>query len=182
MGKLSAAFQYMKSSLKEYIQQLTETTASKERIESELKIAHDIQMSILPKIFPPFPNRKEFDIYAVIEPAREVGGDFYDFFFTDDENFCFVIGDVSGKGVPASLFMAVAKTLLNLLAEKCTDPSLVLAQVNKELCRENESSMFVTLFCGLLNFKTGDLPLLQCRTQPSPDDPFRAETGMAQSA
>ena len=101
VGKLSEAFQYMKGSLKEYIKQLTETTASKERIESELKIAHDIQMSILPKIFPPFPERKEFDIYAVIEPAREVGGDFYDFFFIDDEHFCFVIADVSGKGVPA---------------------------------------------------------------------------------
>ena len=118
VGKLSTAFQYMKESLKEYIQQLTETTASKERIESELKIAHDIQMSILPKIFPPFPERKEFDIYAVIEPAREVGGDFYDFFFTDDEHFCFVIGDVSGKGIPASLFMAVTKTLIKATALK----------------------------------------------------------------
>ena len=157
VGKLSEAFQYMKGSLKEYIQQLTETTASKERIESELKIAHDIQMSILPKIFPPFPNRKEFDIYAVIEPAREVGGDFYDFFFTDDENFCFVIGDVSGKGVPASLFMAVAKTLIKATALKGIDPGNILTEVNGELSQGNESCMFATIFCGLLNTKTGVL-------------------------
>jgi sigma-B regulation protein RsbU (phosphoserine phosphatase) len=157
VGKLSEAFQYMKGSLKEYIQQLTETTASKERIESELKIAHDIQMSILPKIFPPFPNRKEFDIYAVIEPAREVGGDFYDFFFTDDENFCFVIGDVSGKGVPASLFMAVAKTLIKATALKRIDPGKILTEVNLELSQGNDSCMFATIFCGLLNTKTGVL-------------------------
>jgi phosphoserine phosphatase RsbU/P len=157
VGKLSEAFQYMKGSLKEYIQQLTETTASKERIESELKIAHDIQMSILPKIFPPFPNRKEFNIYAVIEPAREVGGDFYDFFFTDDEHFCFVIGDVSGKGVPASLFMAVTKTLIKATALKSTDPGKILTEVNRELSQGNDSCMFATIFCGLLNTETGVL-------------------------
>jgi sigma-B regulation protein RsbU (phosphoserine phosphatase) len=157
VGKLSEAFQYMKDSLKEYIKQLTETTASKERIESELKIAHDIQMSILPKIFPPFPERSEFDIYAMIEPAREVGGDFYDFFFTDDENFCFVIGDVSGKGVPASLFMAVAKTLIKATALKGIDPGKILTEVNRELSQGNDSCMFATIFCGLLNTKTGVL-------------------------
>jgi sigma-B regulation protein RsbU (phosphoserine phosphatase) len=155
VGKLSTAFQYMKESLKEYIQQLTETTASKERIESELKIAHDIQMSILPKIFPPFPERQEFDIYAVIEPAREVGGDFYDFFFTDDEHFCFVIGDVSGKGVPASLFMAVTKTLIKATALKRIAPGEILTEVNRELSQGNDSCMFATILCGILNTKTG---------------------------
>ena len=109
VGKLSAALDRMRGSLKDYIARLTETTATKERMEHELKIAHDIQMSILPKIFPPFPNREEFDIFAVIKPAKEVGGDFYDFFEIDDEHICFVIGDVSGKGVPASLFMAVTE-------------------------------------------------------------------------
>ncbi len=157
VGKLSEAFQYMKGSLKEYIQQLTETTASKERIESELKIAHDIQMSILPKIFPPFPDRKEFDIYAVIEPAREVGGDFYDFFFVDDEHFCFVIGDVSGKGVPASLFMAVTKTLIKGKAVWDADPGRVLTKVNTDLNQGNEACMFVTIFIGILNTKTGEM-------------------------
>lgn len=157
VGKLSEAFLYMKESLKEYIQQLTETTASKERIESELKIAHDIQMSILPKIFPPFPDRKEFDIYAVIEPAREVGGDFYDFFFVDDEHFCFVIGDVSGKGVPASLFMAVTKTLIKGKAVWDADPGRVLTKVNTDLNQGNEACMFVTIFIGILNTKTGEV-------------------------
>jgi phosphoserine phosphatase RsbU/P len=155
VGKLSAAFQYMQGSLKEYIKQLTETTASKERIESELKIAHDIQMSILPKIFPPFPTRKEFDIYAVIEPAREVGGDLYDFFFIDEENLFFIIGDVSGKGVPASLFMAVAKTLIKATALKGIGPGEILTEVNRELSQGNESCMFATIFCGILHTKTG---------------------------
>ena len=104
--------------------------AAQERIESELKVAHDIQMSLLPKLFP---ERKEFDIYATLEPAREVGGDLYDFSLLEEAaSFFFLVGDVSGKGVPAALFMAVAKTLLNRLAERCTDPSLVLTQVNKE--------------------------------------------------
>jgi sigma-B regulation protein RsbU (phosphoserine phosphatase) len=154
VARLTDSFNHMKTSLKQYIKELTETTAAKERIESELKIAHDIQMGLLPKLFP---EKKEFDIYATLEPAREVGGDLYDFSLLGDDHLFFLVGDVSGKGVPAALFMAVAKTLLNRLAEKCTDPSLVLTQVNKELYRENESSMFVTLFCGVLNLKTGDL-------------------------
>jgi sigma-B regulation protein RsbU (phosphoserine phosphatase) len=112
-------------------------------------------MSILPKIFPPFPNRKEFDIYAVIEPAREVGGDFYDFFFTDDEHFCFVIGDVSGKGIPASLFMAVTKTLIKATALKGIPPGEILTEVNRELSQGNDSCMFATILCGILNTKTG---------------------------
>lgn len=157
VGKLAEAFRYMKESLKEYITQLTETTASKERIESELKIAHDIQVSILPKIFPPFPDRPEFDIYAVIEPAREVGGDFYDFFFIDDKNFCFVIGDVSGKGVPAALFMAVTKTLIKATAQRGIDPGEILTNVNRELSQGNDSCMFATIFCGMLNTETGAL-------------------------
>ena len=179
VGKLSEAFQYMEKSLKEYIQQLTETTASKERIESELKIAHDIQMSILPKIFPPFPDRKEFDIFAMIEPAREVGGDFYDFFFIDDEHFCFTIGDVSGKGVPASLFMAVTKTLIKAKTLGDADPGSILTKVNKDLSQGNEACMFVTSFIAVLNTKTGELlyangghnPPLMIRSENHP--PFR---------
>ncbi|NWF91509.1 MAG: SpoIIE family protein phosphatase [Syntrophaceae bacterium] len=154
-GELLDAFRYMKESLKDYIRKLTETIASKERIESELKIAHDIQMSILPKIFPPFPDRKEFDIYAIIEPAREVGGDFYDFFFIDEENLFFIIGDVSGKGIPASLFMAVAKTLIKATAMKGIAPGEILTEVNRELSQGNDSCMFATIFCGILNTRTG---------------------------
>lgn len=155
VGKLTEAFGYMKRSLKEYIRELTETTASKERIENELKIAHDIQMSILPKMFPPFPERREFDIYATIKPAKEVGGDFYDFFFIDDEHLCFVIADVSGKGIPASLFMAVTKTLIKAKAAKGSLPSDILSEVNNELCIGNDNTMFVTVFCGILDIHSG---------------------------
>jgi sigma-B regulation protein RsbU (phosphoserine phosphatase) len=156
-GALLSAFRSMKESLKDYIQRLTETTASKERIESELKIAHDIQMSILPKRFPPFPDREEFDIYAMIHPAREVGGDFYDFFLIDQDQLCFIIGDVSGKGVPASLFMAVTKTLIKATSSKGMAPGEILTRVNRELSQGNETSMFATIFCGVLSTRTGEI-------------------------
>jgi sigma-B regulation protein RsbU (phosphoserine phosphatase) len=157
VGNLSESFITMKDSLKRYIKDLTETTAAKERIESELKIAREIQMSIIPKIFPPFPDRPEFDIYAFIEPAKEVGGDLYDFFFVDDNHLCFMIGDVSGKGVPASLFMAVTKTLFKANTGEGVRPDEILSRLNNELSRDNESCMFVTIFCGILNTKTGEV-------------------------
>jgi sigma-B regulation protein RsbU (phosphoserine phosphatase) len=157
VGNLSESFISMKDSLKRYIKDLTETTAAKERIESELKIAREIQMSIIPKIFPPFPDRSELDIYACIEPAREVGGDLYDFFFIDDDHICFMIGDVSGKGVPASLFMAVTKTLFKANAGEGVRPDEILTRLNNELAQENESCMFVTIFCGIMNTKTGEV-------------------------
>ena len=157
VGKLSHSFGDMKSSLKQYIEELTETTAAKERIESELKIAHDIQMGMLPKIFPAFPNRKEFEIYATIEPAKDVGGDLYDFFFLDEDHLCFTVGDVSGKGVPASLFMAITQTLVKTKATKGLISSTVLSRVNEDLSLDNPSLMFVTLFLGILNIRTGDL-------------------------
>ena len=134
---------------------LTEAHVEKQRMEEALKLAHEIQMSILPKIFPPFPQRCEFDLYATIEPAREVGGDFYDFFLTADNHLCFAIGDVSGKGVPASLFMAVTKTLLRVIATRVRRPEAVLAELNNELYRNNETGMFVTIFYGVLNIRTG---------------------------
>lgn len=155
VGQLSATFQDMKIALKEYISNLADTTAAKERIESELKIARNIQMSFLPKKFPPFPEKTEFDIFAALEPAREVGGDLYDFFLLDDSHLFISIGDVSGKGVPAALFMAVTKTLMKGIAERGIEPSDLLMAVNRELVQENESMMFVTVFCGILNFKTG---------------------------
>ena len=134
---------------------LTEAYVEKQRMEEALKLAHEIQMSILPKIFPPFPQCSEFDLYATIEPAREVGGDFYDFFLTEDDHLCFAIGDVSGKGVPASLFMAVTKTLLRVIATRARRPEAVLAELNNELYRDNETGMFVTIFYGVLNIHTG---------------------------
>lgn len=157
VGTLTTAFQVMKSSLKEYISRLTETTAAKERIESELNIAHDIQMGLLPKTFPPFPERREFDLFALMEPAKEVGGDFYDFFLVDDTHLCFVIADVSGKGVPAALFMAMSMTLIKATARQGLPPDEVLARVNNELSRDNDTCMFVTTFCGVLHTETGEL-------------------------
>jgi sigma-B regulation protein RsbU (phosphoserine phosphatase) len=154
---MAAGFAAMQTSLKAYIQKLTETTAAKERMESELNIAREIQMSILPKIFPPFPDHPEFDLFAFIEPAREVGGDFYDFFQIDPAHLCFVIADVSGKGVPASLFMAVTKTLVKATAREGITPADILTQVNQELASDNETSMFVTIFCGILNIDNGEV-------------------------
>ncbi len=157
VGELSRSFDNMKVALKEYIANLAETTAAKERYESELKIARTIQMSFLPKNFPPFPENVEFDIYATLVSAKEVGGDLYDFFLLDGDHLFFSIGDVSGKGVPAALFMAASKTLMKGTASRETTPSEVLAKVNHELCLENDSLMFVTVFCGILNFRTGVL-------------------------
>jgi phosphoserine phosphatase RsbU/P len=157
VGRLADSFESMKRSLKQHIAELTETTAAKERIESDLRIAHDIQMGILPKTFPPFPDRPEFDIYATLVPAREVGGDLYDFFFLDDDHLCFTIGDVSGKGVPAALFMAVTRTLIKVKATQGLTASTILSRVNEDLCVDNTSVMFVTLFLGILDIRTGEL-------------------------
>ncbi|MDD4201922.1 MAG: SpoIIE family protein phosphatase [Candidatus Omnitrophica bacterium] len=154
---LAESFENMKISLKEYLLKLKETTTREQRIASELSVAHDIQMSMVPKIFPPFPDDPQFDVYATIQPAKEVGGDFYDFFHIDKDRVCFVIGDVSGKGVPASLFMAVSKTLIKATAVSTDDPSLILDKVNKELVSENERFLFVTVFLGILNMQTGEL-------------------------
>jgi sigma-B regulation protein RsbU (phosphoserine phosphatase) len=136
---------------------LTEAYVEKQRIEEALKLARDIQMSMLPQRFPPFPERDEFEIFATIEPAKEVGGDFYDFFFVDRDNLCFCIGDVSGKGVPASLFMAVTKTLIKAKTSKGMHPDEILSNVNKELCSDNDAAMFVTIFCGILDTRTGEV-------------------------
>ena len=157
IGTLAASFNEMTRRLNESIEHLKETTAAKERIESELQIAHEIQMSMVPKIFPPFPDRTEFDIFAALVPAKEVGGDLYDFFFIDDDHLCFAVGDVSGKGVPASLFMAVTKTLFRATAGNGGTPGEILARLNAEIGRDNESCMFVTFFCGILNIRTGQV-------------------------
>ena len=158
IGKLAESFIDMQRTLQRYLKDLEETTVSKERIESELKIAHDIQMSMVPKTFPPFPDRREFDIYATLVPAREVGGDFYDFFFIDDHYLCFAIGDVSGKGVPASLFMALTKTMFRATGgRQNATAETILTRLNGEVCRDNETCMFVTVFCGILDVRTGQV-------------------------
>jgi phosphoserine phosphatase RsbU/P len=157
VGKLSEAFLFMQSALKKYITDLRDTTAAKERMESELKIASTIQMGMIPKEFPAFPNNNEFNIYGIMHPAKEVGGDLYNYFFVDDDHLCFTIGDVSGKGIPAALFMAMTNTLIKANALNGKDPALILNDTNKELCRENDQMMFVTLFLGILNIHTGEV-------------------------
>ena len=116
--------------LQESFENLQRTTSAKERMQSELNIGRDIQMSMLPVQFPAFPNRKEFDVYATLHPAREVGGDFYDFFLIDEDRFCFCVGDVSGKGVGAALFMALTKTLIKSRASNDFSPASILTHVN----------------------------------------------------
>lgn len=128
-----------------------------DRMKDELDIGREIQMSMLPLTFPAFPDRNEFAVYANLEPAREVGGDFYDFYFLDDDHFCFCIGDVSGKGVPSALFMAVAKTLIKSRATEDYSTASILTHVNDELNLDNKASMFVTIFLCILNIKTGVL-------------------------
>jgi phosphoserine phosphatase RsbU/P len=154
---LAESFDFMKNSLKDHIRDLLATTVAKEHIESELTIARDIQMGLLPKAFSPFPDLPEFDLYALLKPAREVGGDLYDFCRIDDERVCFFLGDVSGKGVPAALFMAVTMTLIKMTAAKGLSPDRILQEVNTQLSRDNDTGMFVTLFCGIVNIRTREL-------------------------
>ena len=130
LEELAHSFQYMVSELNEYIQNLSRVTAEKERIGAELDVARHIQASMLPCIFPAFPERHEFDIYASMTPAKEVGGDFYDFFLVDDDHLALVMADVSGKGVPAALFMMISKTLLKSAAQSGLSPKAVLEKVN----------------------------------------------------
>jgi sigma-B regulation protein RsbU (phosphoserine phosphatase) len=157
VGVLTHGFESMRTSLKEYIRNLTETTAAKERIQSELKVATDIQASLLPRVFPPFPERSEIDIFASMDPAKEVGGDFYDFFFLDDDNLCFLVADVADKGVPAALYMMVAKTLLKSEGQRLREPDAMLTSVNHILAADNERCMFATVFCAILDVRTGQL-------------------------
>ncbi len=157
VGILTNAFQMMTKSLKEYIRNLTETTAAKERIQSELKVAADIQLSLLPRIFPPFPDHNDFDIFALMDPAKEVGGDFYDFFFIDRDKLCFLIADVSDKGVPAALYMMVTKTLLKSEGQRLGDPDIILSSVNNILAVDDDSCMFATVFLAVLDLKNGEV-------------------------
>ena len=156
---------YMQRSLANYITELKETTASKERIESELSIAREIQMGMIPKIFPPYPDRKDVDIHAVLHPAKEVGGDLYDFFI-DDNHLYFLIGDVSGKGVPASLFMAITRSLFRTLSQKSLSPAKIVTEMNNSISDNNESNMFVTLIVGILDLQNGKLKLCNAGHNP----------------
>lgn len=156
MGMLYDSFGYMQHSLSEYMKELAATTANKERIESELRIASEIQMEMIPKIFPPFPERKDIDLFATILPAKAVGGDLYDFFVENDCLF-FTVADVSGKGIPASLLMVVTRSLFRTMASHLKTPAAILSSLNDALSESNESGMFVTMFLGVLHLKTGVL-------------------------
>ncbi len=155
--ELAAAFNRMTVDLKEHIKNLQAETAKRQAVESELQIAKEIQESILPRVFPPFPGRGEFDLYSVMHPAKEVGGDFYDFFFYDQKTFVMIIGDVSGKGVPAALFMMLSRTLIHTVASEERDPARVLSKVNDIVAADNETSMFVTVFLAYYDVETGRL-------------------------
>jgi len=143
-----------------------ELAKANERMGQELNIGREIQMNMLPLIFPPFPNHTEFSIFAQLKPAREVGGDFYDFYFLDEDHFCFCIGDVSGKGVPAALFMAVTKTLIKSRAMDDYSPASILTYVNDELNQDNNACMFVTIFMAIINIQTGELTFTNAGHNP----------------
>lgn len=154
---LGNSFNFMLMELEDYIDNLSIITAEKERIGTELGVATHIQASMLPCIFPAFPDRAEFDIFATMQPAKEVGGDFYDFFLVDDNHLAMVMADVSGKGVPAALFMVIAKTLIKNIAQTGLNPKEVLEKVNDQLCENNEAEMFVTVWLGILEISTGKM-------------------------
>ena len=155
IGDLYQEIRSMQSRMVEYMQNLTRVTAERERIGAELNIATQIQADMLPRIFPPFPDRREFDIYATMDPAKEVGGDFYDFFLIDKEHLGLVMADVSGKGVPAALFMVIAKTLIKNRAQMGGGPAETLRYVNDQLCEGNDAELFVTVWFAILDLQTG---------------------------
>ena len=145
----------MEQDINSYIENLSKVTAEKERIGAELNIAAQIQADMLPRIFPAFPERSEFDLYATMDPAKEVGGDFYDYFLIDDDHIGLVMADVSGKGVPAALFMVIAKTLIKNRALTGESPAEILKYVNEQLCEGNDAELFVTVWLAIIEISTG---------------------------
>ena len=156
---LARSFENMSEKMKGYVREIVSITSEKQRLETELSVAAQIQENMLPTHFPAFPNRNEFDLYAVMDPAREVGGDFYDFFLIDDDHLALVVADVSGKGVPAALFMVISKTVIKnvTLSGSYSSPAGVLEDVNNRLCEGNEDNMFVTAWLGILTISSGSL-------------------------
>ena len=163
---LAQAFRRMMAELKTYIANLQKVTSEKERVESELHVANRIQASMLPRIFPPFPDIREIDLFATMQPAREVGGDFFDFFVLEDGRLCFCVGDVSGKGVPAALFMVIVMTILRNQAMHDADLARIFSQTNRMLCADNDEMMFVTVFMGILDPRTGGLEYVSAGHNP----------------
>ena len=155
IGVLAQSIDRMEEQITDYMQHLTTVTAEKERISTELNVAKQIQADMLPSVFPAFPDHDDFDIFATMTPAKEVGGDFYDFFLVDDDHLAMVMADVSGKGVPAALFMVITKTLIKNRAQMGDSPAEILFHVNNQLCDGNETEMFVTVWMAILELSTG---------------------------
>lgn len=153
---LAKAFEELSKKNQHYIKEVTRVTAEKERIGAELNVATQIQADMLPSIFPPYPNKTEFDVFATMHPAKEVGGDFFDFFLVDDDHLALVIADVSGKGVPAALFMVIAKTLIKNRAQMGGTPSEILYDVNNQLAEGNKTDFFVTVWLAIVDIRTGE--------------------------
>lgn len=166
LSSLSERFAVMIDELEDYMKDLQAVTAEKERIGAELNVAAQIQADMLPRIFPPFPEWPEVDLFATMTPAKEVGGDFYDFFMIDDKHMGMVIADVSSKGVPAALFMVIAKTLIKNSAQTGKDIAKVFCSVNNQLCEGNEESMFVTAFLAVIDISTGMLTYVNAGHEP----------------
>ena len=154
---LARSVEKMEDEIIAYIENLTSVTAEKERISTELNVAHQIQADMLPSLYPAFPARKDFDLFASMTPAKEVGGDLYDYLLLDKDHLMLVVGDVSGKGVPASLFMVITKTLLSSHAIQNMSPKQIFETTNSQLCQNNETGMFVTCWLGILTISTGKL-------------------------
>jgi sigma-B regulation protein RsbU (phosphoserine phosphatase) len=154
---LARSFADLTEKNRNYIDEVTKVTAEKERIGTELYVAQQIQKGMLPSIFPPYPERKEFDLYAAMDPAKEVGGDFYDFFLVDDDHLAMVMADVSGKGVPAALFMMVSKAILKNNAMMGKSPAEIVTAANETICSNNKMQMFVTVWLGILEISTGKI-------------------------
>ena len=157
IGQLSEDVSELAEEIDDYVVQIESITMEKERISTELSLASRIQSGMLPRIFPAFPSRSDFDIFASMDPAREVGGDFYDFFLVDDDHLCMVIADVSGKGIPAALFMMASKIILANNAKMGKSPAQILTDTNTSICANNEEEMFVTVWLGILELSTGRL-------------------------
>ncbi len=184
VGELARSYISMNEDLSKYVQNLQNVMAEKERINAELTLASDIQAHMLPNIFPPFPEHSEFNLYAVMNPAKEVGGDFYDFFMVGEDRLAVIVADVSGKGVPAALFMVITKTLIKNYTQMGLEPAEVFTTVNRILCESNDAGLFVTAWMGVLEISSGKFTYVNAGHNPPlikrPDGEFeylRERTG-----
>jgi len=159
-------FAHLASTFDKMTDDIKSITKKQTKFEAELSVAKSIQTSSLPSVFPPFPDIPEFDIYASMTPAKEVGGDFYDFYFVAPYQLMFLVADVSGKGIPAALFMMTTKTLINNISQTIHSPKELIEEINREICANNKEKFFVTMFAGILDIKTGKLSCVNCGHNP----------------